>query len=93
MGTVVFPAARAKFFLTAPIEERARRRSLELAESGRPQDAEAVIADMRIRDERDSTRAVAPLRRAEDAIAIDTGGMSPAEVVSRMAVIVRERGG
>jgi len=93
MGTVVFPDARAKFFLTAPIEERARRRSQELAESGRPQDLDAVLAEMRMRDQRDSTRAIAPLRRADDAIEIDTGGLSPEEVVSRMASIVRERGG
>jgi cytidylate kinase len=93
MGTVVFPDARAKFFLTAPIEERARRRSLELAESGRPQDAGVVLAEIRLRDQSDSTREVAPLRRAEDAIEIDTGGLSPEEVVSRMASIVRERGG
>jgi len=93
MGTVVFPDAAAKFFLTAPIEERARRRSLELAESGRPQDPDAVLAEMRLRDQRDSTRAVAPLRRADDAIEIDTGGLSPEDVVLRMATIVRERGG
>jgi CMP/dCMP kinase len=93
MGTVVFPDARAKFFLTAPIEERARRRALELAESGRPQDFGVVLAEMRLRDQRDSTRAVAPLRRAEDAIEIDTGGLQPDEVVSRMAAVVRKRGG
>lgn len=93
MGTVVFPDARAKFFLTAPIEERARRRTLELAESGRPQDFDVVLAEMRLRDQRDSTRAVAPLRRAEDAIEIDTAGLSAEEVVARMAAIVRERGG
>jgi cytidylate kinase len=93
MGTVVFPDARAKFFLTAPIEERARRRTLELAASGRPQDFDLVLAEMRLRDQRDSTRAVAPLRRAENAIEIDTAGLSPEEVVVRMAGIVRERGG
>ncbi|MGB8295539.1 MAG: (d)CMP kinase [Polyangia bacterium] len=93
MGTVVFPDARAKFFLTAPIEERARRRTLELAASGRPQDFDAVLAEMRLRDQRDSTRAVAPLRRAENAIEIDTAGLSPEDVVARMAALVRERGG
>jgi len=93
MGTVVFPGARAKFFLTAPIEERARRRTLELAASGRPQDFDAVLAEMRLRDQRDSTRAVAPLRRAENAIEIDTAGLSPEDVVARMAALVRERGG
>lgn len=93
MGTVVFPDARAKFFLTAPIEERARRRTLELAASGRPQDFDVVLAEMLLRDQRDSTRAVAPLRRAEDAIEIETAGVGPEEVVARMAAIVRERGG
>jgi len=93
MGTVVFPDARAKFFLIAPVEERARRRTLELAASGRPQDFDAVLAEMRLRDQRDSTRAVAPLRRAENAIEIDTAGLSPEDVVARMAALVRERGG
>jgi cytidylate kinase len=93
MGTVVFPDARAKFFLTAPIEERARRRALELAESGRTQDFGVVLAEIRLRDQRDSTRAVAPLRRAEDAIEIDTGGLKPEEVVSRLVAVVVERGG
>jgi cytidylate kinase len=93
MGTVVFPDARAKFFLTAPIEERARRRTLELTESGQSQDFDVVLAEMRLRDQRDSTRAVAPLRRAEDAVEIDTAGLRPEEVVARMATVVRERGG
>jgi cytidylate kinase len=93
MGTVVFPDAHAKFFLTAPIEERARRRTLELEASALPQAFDVVLAEMRLRDQRDSTRAVAPLRRAEDAIVIDTGGLRPDEVVSRMATVVRERGG
>jgi len=93
MGTVVFPDARAKFFLTAPIEERARRRAAELAASGRPQDFDVVLAEMRLRDQRDSTRAIAPLRRAKDAIEIDTASLTPEEVVGRMAALVRERGG
>jgi CMP/dCMP kinase len=93
MGTVVFPGAGAKFFLVAPIEERAKRRTLELAEKGQPQDLQAVLAEMRERDQRDSTRSVAPLRRAEDAVEIDTGGLTPEQVVARMAEIVRVRGG
>jgi len=93
MGTVVFPNARAKFFLTAPIEERARRRTLELAEKGRPQEFEVVLAEMRLRDQRDTTRTVAPLRPADDAIEIDTSGLRPDEVVSRIAAVVRARGG
>jgi cytidylate kinase len=93
MGTVVFPRAGAKFFLVAPIEERAKRRALELAEKGQAQELQAVMADMIERDRRDSTRAVAPLRRADDAVEIDTGGLTPAQVVARMAEIVHARGG
>jgi len=93
MGTVVFPRAEAKFFLVAPIEERAKRRALELAEKGHAQELQAVMAEMRERDDRASTRAVAPFRRADDATEIDTGGLTPAEVVARMAEIVRARGG
>lgn len=93
MGTVVFPGAGAKFFLVAPIEERAKRRALELAEKGKPQDLQAVLTEMRERDQRDSTRAVAPLRRADDAVEIDTGGLTPEQVVERMAEVVRTRGG
>jgi CMP/dCMP kinase len=93
MGTVVFPDARAKFFLTAPIEERARRRTLELAARGQPEEFQQVLTEMRQRDQRDSTRAVAPLRRADDAIEIDSGHLSPDEVVARMAALVCERGG
>lgn len=93
IGTVVFPRAQAKFFLTAPLEERARRRSEELAAAGRPVDRSAVLADMAARDERDRTRAVAPLRQADDAVEIDSSGLTPDEVVSKMLAVVRERGG
>jgi cytidylate kinase len=93
MGTVVFPDAGAKFFLTASPEERARRRAQELAAAGRPADAAAVLQDILERDQRDSTRAAAPLRRADDAIEIDSGGLSPDQVVEKMAVIVGTRGG
>ncbi len=93
IGTVVFPNAQAKFFLTAPIEERARRRAEELAATGRVVDRTAVLADMSARDERDRTRAVAPLRRAEDAIEIDSAGLTPDEVVGKMLAVVRTRGG
>jgi cytidylate kinase len=92
-GTVVFPDAAAKFFLTASPEERARRRSEELAAAGRPADPAAVLQDIVERDQRDSSRAVAPLRRAEDAIEIDSGGLTPDQVVQRMAEVVASRGG
>jgi cytidylate kinase len=92
-GTVVFPNAGAKFFLTAPAEERARRRSRELAAAGRPVDTATVQREIELRDARDSSRAFAPLRKAEDAVEIDSLGLSPEEVVERMAAAVRERGG
>jgi cytidylate kinase len=93
IGTVVFPNAQAKFFLVANPETRARRRALELETAGRPADFAQVLSDMVARDARDSGRSVAPLRRAEDAIEIDSSGATPTEVVERMLKIVRERGG
>jgi cytidylate kinase len=88
MGTVVFPDAGAKFFLTASLEERARRRTQELLAAGRPAQLQAVL-----QDQRDSTRAVAPLRRADDAVDIDSGGMTPDQVVQKMAEVIASRGG
>ena len=91
IGTVVFPDAGAKFFLTASADERARRRVAELQAAGRPADLDKTRAEMKERDERDSTRAVAPHKQADDAIAIDSSGMTPDEVVSKMAAIVEAR--
>jgi cytidylate kinase len=93
VGTVVFPDAPAKFFLTASEGERARRRAAELTAAGRQADAAAVLREMQERDQRDSTRAVAPLRKAADAIEVDSSGLTPDEVVERMAAEVRSRGG
>jgi CMP/dCMP kinase len=93
IGTVVFPKAQAKFFLVANPETRARRRTVELQAAGRPADFEQVLAEMLARDARDSGRSVAPLRRAEDAIDIDSSAATPMEVVAQMLSIVRERGG
>jgi len=93
IGTVVFPSAQAKFFLIANLETRAQRRTLELQAAGRPAVLAAVLAEMRARDARDSGRAVAPLRRADDAIEIDSSLATPDEVIERMAAIVRARGG
>jgi cytidylate kinase len=84
MGTVVFPDAPAKFFLTASPAERARRRAQELAASGRPVDLDAVLQEMFARDQRDTTREVSPLRRANDAILIDSESLNAEEVVDRM---------
>jgi cytidylate kinase len=91
IGTVVFPDAGAKFFLTASSDERARRRVAELQAAGRPADFATTHAEMQTRDERYSTRAVAPLKQADDAIAIDSSGMTVDEVVAKMAAIVQAR--
>jgi cytidylate kinase len=91
IGTVVFPDAGAKFFLTANADERARRRVAELEAAGRPADFATTRAEMQERDARDSSRAVAPLKQAEDAIAVDSSGLTPDEVVSRMASVVTSR--
>ncbi len=91
IGTVVFPNAEAKFFLTASVDERARRRVAELQAAGRPADFASTRAEMAKRDERDSTRATAPLRRADDAIEIDSSALSPEAVVARMAALVAAR--
>jgi cytidylate kinase len=93
IGTVVFPHAQAKIFLTATAEERARRRVLELRAAGRQVDQAETLAELRARDHRDSTRAVAPLRQADDAVAIDSSAMSPEAVLDRMVELVRQRGG
>ena len=93
IGTVVFPDAGAKFFLTASVDERARRRVAELRAAGREADAERTLEEMRARDHRDSTRTVAPLRKADDAVEIDSTRLSLEAVVDRMAEIVRQRSG
>ena len=93
VGTVVFPAAEAKFFLTASAEERARRRTAELRAAGRAADEKAVLADILERDQRDSTRAAAPLRKADDATEVDTSRMGVVEVVEAMLAMVHRRGG
>jgi cytidylate kinase len=89
IGTVVFPDACCKVFLTASIEERARRRTLELETKGTPLPYDEVATDIRRRDHADSTRAVAPLRKAEDAVELDSGGMTLKEVVAWMVGLHR----
>ncbi len=91
-GTVVFPDAGAKFFLTASDEVRARRRHDELVAKGADAPSlEAIRSQIRDRDERDSNRAVAPLVRAEDAVLVDSSEMTADEVVAAMLAVVRER--
>ncbi len=81
IGTVVFTGACCKVFLTASPEARARRRFLELQAKGQSPDLEAVLQDLQRRDLADSTRAVAPLRRAEDAAELDSSNLSLNQVV------------
>jgi len=85
MGTVVFPEAQKKFFLDAGVEERARRRLAELEAKGATVDREKVLADIRERDERDTTREVCPLRQAPDAEYVDTGRFGVEEMVDYLA--------
>jgi CMP/dCMP kinase len=89
VGSVVFPRAEAKFFLSANPEVRARRRYEELRAVGHDADYRTVLEDQIERDRRDSTREVAPLRRADDALEIDSSALGPDEVVARMEEIVR----
>lgn len=91
IGTVVFPDADIKFFLSASPEERGKRRYLELMEKGEKVDLTRTIAEVIARDEQDANRDHAPLRQAEDAIAIDSTALSIDEVVGRMASIIRDR--
>jgi cytidylate kinase len=93
IGTVVFPDADIKFFLTAPPEVRARRRHAELQEKGDPSTFEQVLADQLKRDRDDSSRAVAPLRPADDAHVLDTSGRTLEDVVAALAGEVRTRAG
>lgn len=89
IGTVVLPDAEAKFFLTASVEVRARRRFIELTERGAHPVLEQVLEEVRQRDERDSSRAVAPLRAAEDAVLVDSSTMTIDEVVAFIVARVR----
>jgi cytidylate kinase len=91
IGTVVFPDADAKFFLSARPEVRARRRFEELRAKGDPATFEQVLADQLKRDRDDSQRAVAPLRAAADAVTVDTSDLSLDEVVERLAREVEGR--
>lgn len=90
IGTVVLPQAQVKIFLTASLEERARRRWKELLEKGSA-DFDTVLADVKKRDEQDSTRAIAPLVQAPDAVLVDTTGNTLEQSVNRMLTVIRER--
>lgn len=92
IGTVVLPNADVKIFLTASPEVRAQRRLLELREKGNKKATlEQVLADIRQRDQRDTTRAVAPLKQAADAVVLDTSSLSPEESAAAILEIVEKR--
>ncbi len=90
-GTVVFPEANVKFYLTADVRERARRRKAELDAGGLPADLEQIRQAIEARDRSDENRAVGPLRPASDAVTIDTTNLSIREVVERVYRYVEER--
>jgi cytidylate kinase len=90
MGTVVFPGTKAKFYLDAAPEERARRRWLELKESGVMEEVEKVLRDIRRRDQNDASRQHSPLRKADDAIYVDTTDKTAGEVTEILAERVLE---
>ena len=90
IGTVVFPDAELKFFLTASAEERGRRRFLELQAKGDPATLEATIQDVKQRDAQDASRDLAPLKQADDALPIDSTGLTIDEVVSLMEQAVQK---
>ncbi len=93
IGTVVFPSAEVKVFLTATDEERARRRTEELRAKGQAADLAQIMAAIRERDERDSSRADSPLRAAEDAVTLVSDGLNIDEVVGRIVGVCRQRAG
>jgi cytidylate kinase len=93
VGTVVLPDADVKFFLTASAEERARRRNDQNVANGLADDYEAVLTDVKRRDHLDSTRAVSPLRTADDALVVDTSEMTEPEVIARLLELVQQRAG
>ena len=91
IGTVVLPDADVKVFLTASAEERARRRNDQNVAAGLTDDYAAVLADVRRRDHLDSTRAVSPLRAAEDALVVDSSDMTESETIAVLLDLVEQR--
>jgi cytidylate kinase len=88
IGTVICPDADAKIFVTAAPEVRAHRRATEYRASGKPTDDATVLADIRKRDERDSSRTASPLRQADDAVLLDTTRMNVEQAVAAAIAIV-----
>ncbi|WP_197497392.1 (d)CMP kinase [Mycobacterium sp. 852013-51886_SCH5428379] len=93
IGTVVLPDADVKIFLTASAEERARRRNTQNVANGLADDYDTVLADVQRRDHLDSTRALSPLRAADDALVVDTSDMTEPEVIAHLQDLVQQRAG
>ena len=91
MGTVVFPEAPYKVFLTASAAERARRRYKQLKDKGVSVNLDSLLHEIAARDERDAGRAVAPLKPAEDAVIVDSTGTAITEVIERVLAIPPKR--
>jgi cytidylate kinase len=91
IGTVVCPEAEVKLYVTASPEERARRRHRELAAAGEESSYDAVLADIRRRDLRDETRSAAPLKRADDAVLLDTTMLDAEAAFAEALAIVKAR--
>ena len=88
IGTVVFPEAELKIFLDASVEERARRRYEDSTRRGQQDSYEEILKAMKLRDQMDSTREIAPLRPAADAVIVNTDGLSVGEVLERVKGLV-----
>ena len=91
IGTVVFPKAQLKIFLTASVEERALRRYKELMAKGQDVDLAQLKEDIASRDKQDSERAISPLRQAEDALLLDTSHMNIEQVTAKILHLVEEK--
>ncbi|HEY6996399.1 MAG TPA: (d)CMP kinase [Candidatus Binatia bacterium] len=89
IGTVVFPDAQVKIFLSASAAERARRRCAELRAAGQPVDLDVTLREIEERDKRDSERALAPLQKAQDALVIDSSNSTADEVAARVLAEIR----
>lgn len=90
IGTVVLPDAKVKIFLTASAEDRAMRRYKQLLDAGKGADYQKVLTDLKARDDQDQNRAVDPLRPADDAVILDTTGLSFEESLQKMLDIVNK---
>ncbi len=91
IGTVVLPHADIKIFLTASPEDRAKRRHLELLQKGQEVDFDTLLQEIIERDHNDSTRAIAPLKKAEDAIAVDTSGNSLEDSIALLTDLIKSQ--